>query len=197
MAQPNNRTMRCIGAIMRICTALAVLVGGTLAWAQNTDTTARKLEQPAETWTNFAQDNHTSASKTINAIFMRSSQNTAGKAINIFINGEYFTSLLPGGYKQTLVCQGRNYIGVAEADSDARYNVKKRPSYTFDLQGDEMRYFQVMVNAQGKAEAIALSSKQAKQQMRGLKKQNHSVPRIEKNRRCMPQKPEPKPDPQS
>lgn len=176
-----------LGKKIGIAIAITLSLYAQMAMAQETEPNNQPtiLQSPTEQWDDFAQEK-TAETKTINSVFMRSTNNTAGKAINIFINGEYFTSLLPGGYKKTLLCQGRNYIGVAVADSGSRYAEKENPKYAFDLQQQEIQYFQVMVNNQGQAIAQAVKPKQARKLLRGLKKQNHSVPRLEKNRRCMP-----------
>lgn len=157
---------------------------------ENTKTEAVIVEQPTilkspvEQWHQFNTAKKPTNNK-INVVFMRGKKAIQARAINIFINGEYLTSLLPGGFKSTYVCSGSNYIGIAETAAQARYTEKNTPQYSFDLHGNEKRYFQIVADGQGQPIAQLVTEKQARTMLRKLKEQNHVISRVDKNKECV------------
>lgn len=151
---------------------------------------ATVLKKPAEEWTNFNESSDTKeAASHANVVFLRAAKATQKQAVNLFVNGEYLTSLLAGGYKKTSVCLGRNRLGASIVNSDTRYEAKHNPRYAFDINDSEVRYFQVMIvseNEKNRAIVRAVPEIQAQNLLKQLKEQKHSVARIEKNRRCVP-----------
>lgn len=147
---------------------------------------ATLLKNPVEQWIDFASDVKTNYVRKTNVVFMRGKKFTQGKAINIFINGEYLTSLLPGGFKSTYVCSGNSHISVVETGTDVRYKNKNTPQYSFDLHGGEERYFQVIANKQGHPTVQPVAKKQARAILKKLQEQNHTISRVDKNKHCRP-----------
>ena len=60
------------------------------------------------------------------AVFLRPVDAVPGQAVNIFVNGEYLTSLTPGGFKQSATCVGSNRLTASYTDVSTRYLEKER-----------------------------------------------------------------------
>lgn len=65
------------------------------------------------------------------AVFLRQQGAVPGQAVNIFINGEYLTSLTPGGFQQGPACVGSNRLTASYTDVSTRYLEKERQGQSF------------------------------------------------------------------
>ena len=75
------------------------------------------------------------------AVFMRPDGAVAGQAVNIFVNGEYLASLLPGGFKQNPTCVGDNRLTATYTDISTRYLEKERQGQSFATPAGQVSYF--------------------------------------------------------
>ena len=84
------------------------------------------------------------------AVFLRPVDAVPGQAVNIFVNGEYLTSLTPGGFQQGPACVGSNRLTASYTDVSTRYLEKERQGQSFATPAGQVSYFQVVGDAAGK-----------------------------------------------
>lgn len=153
------------------------LIGLTVALAAGCTAT----HGGAERWNEF--DNGTLSvqpdSRQSSFTFIRPAGGNA-PAVNISVNGEYLTSLLPGGAQSTIVCSGNVNITAAYVEQDKRYAQKAaQQGLRVQAQGGESYYFQVNAE-QNRPELAAQTAEDAQVALSQVRRQAHTVPRISK-----------------
>lgn len=141
--------------------------------------TAAPQVQPIEKWHNFASK--TGKPKHLrddNLVFMRAAN---GRPISIYVNGEYHTTLLPGGYKSARVCAGKNSVGMAYVGSiDKVEAYKNNPQYWFNMpkDSDKTLYVAIVKSPQGHPMLQAIKPDAAIELLKTLKEQTHALSRL-------------------
>ena len=113
------------------------------------------------------------------AVFLRAPDAVAGQAVNIFINGEYLTSLTPGGFQQGPACVGSNRLTASYTDVSTRYLEKERQGQSFATPAGQVSYFQVVGDAAGKPVLQQLDATAGQALADQLKQQGHTLPRVQ------------------
>ncbi|WP_104489762.1 OmpA family protein [Acinetobacter indicus] len=141
-----------------------------------------------EKWHNFDSTN-TVALEELTAeqsmvVFIRKPEAVKGSAVNIFVGGEYLTSLQEGGYKVIPLCAAPTNLTAAFTDINLNYPSVREQNNTFDLSQSRIHYFSVTQVENGQPILKALTAQQAKLAMKNTREQVNTLPRVEKNRGC-------------
>jgi OOP family OmpA-OmpF porin len=137
-----------------------------------------------EKWDDFSQEKINRTPQKLSNIVVFRSEGLGGTAINIYIDGEYQTSLLPGAYTQTTVCPGKHHIKPAYTNIQTRYREKQMKGRNVMLRSGKVYYFQVIDSGKKKLQVKALSQAESKSLFKKyIPKQNHTISRLNK-REC-------------
>ena len=109
-----------------------------------------------------------------------------GGAANIYVNGEYLASLLPGGYRYAELCPYNQRLAAAYTGRDRAYGIKANAGEFYDLPQGHVSYFRV-VDTGGGPTLQAVDRGTASGEISGLREQTHTLPRLEQNRNCSPE----------
>ena len=107
-----------------------------------------------------------------------------GRAINVYVDGEYVTSLLPGAYTVELVCPGKHRIKLAYTNVLTRYKEKQQGGQYFTFKPKKKYHFRIL--KKGKSLLVKpLTSKEIEElKDHYTKKQHHTISRLSK-RKCI------------
>ncbi|MDH2999951.1 hypothetical protein A1D23_07600 [Chelonobacter oris] len=112
-------------------------------------------------------------------IFIR--ENVPSTAINIFINGEYLTSLLNNAYKPIVVCADNQQLTVAYNENDNFNN--RYAGLKYDLKPQSVTFIRVVEN-HNEVSLKRLPEEEGKALLANLPQQNHVLPRVERKTDC-------------
>ena len=103
--------------------------------AQDLIKTHKHNANTVEQWDEFIEENVSVPDKKLSNIVIYRAAELKGTAVNVFIDGEYHASLLPGAYTQAIVCPGVHRITMSYTNRITSYNVcytkLLRPFLTF------------------------------------------------------------------
>lgn len=164
---------------------LAMALAAMPAIAQEATQIAPQVK-PLEEWHNFASSKgkpkHLGDS---NVVFMRTQEAINGRPITIYINGEYLTTLLPGGYKGVRVCSGKNSVGTAYITNDMADvdKHKRNPQHWFEMPKDSKKilYVALTKSPEGYPTLKTLKPDPAIEMLKTLKEQTHALSRVTSN----------------
>ncbi|MTD38546.1 OmpA family protein [Erwinia sp. CPCC 100877] len=109
----------------------------------------------------------------------------ADKPLNIFLDGAYHASLLPGHQAVAIsLCPGRERINAVFGKIANTETLLQYADETPELKAGLIYFYQVAVDNQGKALARWVDSEQAKQVLANVKIQNHTISRVMENQKC-------------
>ncbi|WP_104490584.1 OmpA family protein [Acinetobacter indicus] len=117
-------------------------------------------------------------------VFIRKPEAVKGSAVNIFVEGEYLTSLQAGGYKAIPLCAAPTNLTAAFTDINLNYPSVREQNNTFDLSQSRIHYFSVTSVENGQPILKALTAQQAQLAMKNTREQVNTLPRVEKSRGC-------------
>lgn len=164
---------------------LVGVIGLSIFWTGCASTSP--LSSP-EKWQNFNQSAAIStqdlAEDHAMVIFIREPNTIAGSAVNIFVEGEYLTSLQSGGYKAVSLCAMPTNITAAYTDIDLNYPSLREQKNAFDLTRSGIHYFSVAQAENNQLHLKPLTEQQAQQAMQTVQEQVNTLPRLGKNRVC-------------
>ena len=132
-----------------------------------------------ERWRNYtsAGISHVSAG-TGSIVILRPINAVAGEAINVYINGEYLSSLRPGTFAQVSVCPGDNRLNIAVSDVTTRYAEKTAAGQLVSQNANSISYYKIDSNG-GVLVATALNDSSAMQLLSTMPlKQHHTISRV-------------------
>lgn len=92
----------------------------------------------------FIRENITIPDKVLSSMVIYRPAALKGRAINVYIDGEYQASLLPGSYTQAIVCPGKHHVATAFTNPATRYKEKKKQGKKIGLQASVVSFFQVI-----------------------------------------------------
>ena len=144
------------------------------------------LSAQTENWENFSDQKVSNTPQSLSTIIIVRPADIQGKAINIFVDGEYVSSLLSNAYTQELVCPGTHRIKVAYTNISTRYKEKRSAgqSVTFNV---GKKHFYRIVSAGGKLQLQPLSEQERVTFFKKYpKKQNHTISRLNKKKCSQP-----------
>ncbi|TCM60442.1 OmpA family protein [Acinetobacter calcoaceticus] len=139
-----------------------------------------------EKWNNFDQVKPVDdvIAEKANVVFVRDEAFVEGKAVNIFVGGEYLASLLPGAYKQVEVCPDNQKLVAIHTDVKDRYLTKELGGQLYNLPKDKTTYLRVAQNEQGQPHFLVMNAEEIQQAQEKAKQQTHTLPRVDKNYKC-------------
>ena len=164
-------------------TLKTILLAGVLA----ASTAATAQQGLAERWQTFgapAPANEAVNSGWAGVMFYRSGG--GGGAANVYVNGEYLASLLPGGYRYAELCPYNQRLAAAYTGRDRAYGIKANAGEFYDLPQGHVSYFRV-VDTGGGPTLQAVDRGTASAEISQLREQTHTLPRLEQNRNCSPE----------
>lgn len=147
-----------------------------------------QMPQLAEQWQTFGAPVPANESVTpgwAGAIFYRPA-GAGGPAANIYVNGEYLASLLPGGYRYAELCPYNQRLASAYTGQDPAYNIKAGAGEFYDLPKGYVSFFRVVDGGMGPS-LQAVNRATAGRDLGLLREQIHTLPRLEQNRSCSPE----------
>lgn len=102
---------------------------------------------------------------------------------NIYIEGEYLTSLAPGHYKTALLCPEEQRITVVDHNNDPGYKDKIQAGNYYDFPTNAITYLKV--NEESGTESLQfINVGQAEEELKELKEQTHTISRVNPNKSC-------------
>lgn len=149
--------------VLVICYSILVgCVTSDLHW-QNTETTTYQKQTEKEK---------------ANIIVYREKDAIDGNAINIYINGEYLTSLQPNAYSQYNVCPTSQRLFSEFTGKDAGYKDKARLGSYYNLTANQLNFFRI-INVNGNPVLQPVDAEQANIALAKMPKQVNTLPRVE------------------
>ncbi|MCJ8161743.1 OmpA family protein [Acinetobacter zhairhuonensis] len=131
----------------------------------------------------FAQPQSIKEGRT-QVVFIRDKEGLSGPAANIFIEGHYFTSLLPGAYKAVQLCSHPTRINAAYTNSELNYmNARKQNSLQTLTEGTT-QYYRLMNGSGQNVQIQALTESQAQAFLPNLKEEVNTVSRVKEVQEC-------------
>ncbi|MBE2895265.1 OmpA family protein, partial [Spirabiliibacterium falconis] len=106
-----------------------------------------------------------------------------GSTINVYINGEYLSSLQPNAYRQETVCSANQRLYAEFTHQDPGYREKAKDGNYYNLPENQVAFFKI-VNANGKPALEQVNADVAKEELKHVKRQNHTLPRVDKVTQC-------------
>ena len=101
--------------------------------------------------------------------------------VNVYLNGEYLASLLPGHYAKSRACVGWSRLNAALRDASNAYQAKHAAGLSVEVVRQQTQYFRVEL--QNEAVLQPVSSTTAEKAISGLSLQKHTLSRVDK-RNC-------------
>ena len=164
---------------------LALIFWSSIFWVGCS--TANK-QPPLEHWNLFDTKSY-SQPKIIKeghtqVVFIRDKEGLTGPAANIFVNGHYLTSLLPGGFKAVQLCANPTRINAAYTQSDLNYaNARKLNAQQTLIEG-ATQYFRLVNGTDQKVQLQAVTEGQAQTLLSNLKEEVNTVSRVKETEQC-------------
>ncbi|MDO5090401.1 MAG: OmpA family protein [Cardiobacteriaceae bacterium] len=143
----------------------------------------------AEQWTNFGDPISALGEVTPNmagTVVYRTNAPASPEAVNVYMNGEYLGSLLHQGYKYAEGCPYNQRLAAAFTRDDPAYRKKENVGQYYDLPVGKISFFKIMEDASGKPTVMSVDANTARQDMAGLRKQEHTLSRVVRHD-CSPQ----------
>jgi OOP family OmpA-OmpF porin len=111
----------------------------------------------------------------------------ASAPLNIFIDGQYYASLLPGQQSISLpICPGQKVIQVSLGVRPGKPSafVPHMESVTPELQRGEIYFYQIAADKNGRVYSRWVSRELAREALENVKVQTHSISRVSKGGGC-------------
>jgi OOP family OmpA-OmpF porin len=122
----------------------------------------------------------------VRLVFYRLAGGQLGGATGVFVNEEYHTSLVPGGWSDLCHGPGALELGARQMRVDERARDALDSISQVSVQGGQVQYFRV-VERGGRPVLEPVGAQLAQEQMRGLRYQQHTISRVDGARRCVAQ----------
>ena len=137
--------------------------------------------QQYESWNKFTKGHIVNPDKKLSSIVLFRQTEIRGKAINVYIDGEYQASLLPGAYTQAMIDPGIHHVTLAYTNPLSHYQEKKERGESVKLKSGKIFYCQILDNGETGLKISDLSQKEviAFSHKRHLK-QSHTISRLTK-----------------
>ena len=144
------------------------------------------LSAKTESWDTFSDQKVTKTTQALSSIIIVRTSDIQGKAINIYIDGEYVSSLLPGAYTQEAVCSGTHRIKVAYTNIKTRYKEKRSRGQSATFNAGKKHFYRI-VSVGNKLQLRTLSEKEKETLLEKYpKKQKHTISRLNKKKCYQP-----------
>ena len=144
-----------------------------------------KADQPTfnspEAWNEFIPENVTIPEKRLSSLVIYRPSALKGRAINVYIDGEYQASLLPGAYTQAMVCPGNHHAVTAYTNPATRYQEKKKQGKSIGLKASVVSFYQVTNHPVHGLTLLPLSKEEASSLFEeNPPKKSHTISRLDR-----------------
>ncbi len=138
-----------------------------------------------ESWDHFGDTDIKKPSNRLSSIVVfRPLNKVKGPAVNLFIDGEYHASVLPGAYTQASFCAGTHNFSVAYTNVLTKYKEKTRVDHKNVFMRNTITYYKIYQGNKGKLHMQLLDEDKALAHIKKLPpRQKHTISRISK-RHC-------------
>ncbi|WP_273778748.1 OmpA family protein [Acinetobacter sp. GSS19] len=164
------------------------LIAAVVLSAIGCTSTPKKL--PLERWTTFkpvtAIDADTSKLPVDRAlvVFIREPGQISGPAVNVFIDGEYLTSLQDGGYKITSVCAAYGNIVANFTDPKADYYNIRRQKNVQTFKPGSVNFIKFIPGTNGQIQLQHLDEQTTRDLMPKYLEQINTISRVDQKKVC-------------
>ncbi len=149
---------------------------------------ASTLSAKIEHWDTFKNEDisHYYTKSEISEMIVARPDTVKGQAINVYVDGEYVTSLLPGAYTAELVCPGTHRISLAYTNVLTRYKEKRQGGQYFTFEPKHKYHFRIVQKGKSLTVKPLTSKEIVELRDRYRKKQHHTISRLGKQK-CIKQ----------
>lgn len=160
---------------------VSLLLFSTEGKAQEHGKTDQTKTDILEEWDEFVQKNVTIPDKKLSSIVIYRPSGLKGRAINVYIDGEYQASLLPGAYTQAIVCPGNHQVVTVYTNPATRYREKKTHGKRVGLKAAIVSFYQVTRHP-SRGLGLSLLSKDEVSSIFSANplRQNHTISRLDR-----------------
>ena len=124
------------------------------------------------------------ASSQSRILVYRTPDSAATGATSVFINGQYHTSLVPGGYSELCYAPGNVEVGARHMKAGNRPKDLMDAISALNLQGGQTHYLKVIEQG-GRPVMQPVSAASAQQEAQGLRYQLHTISRVDRAQDCL------------
>ena len=141
------------------------------------------LSAKTEKWDTFSEQKTAQSQPIRSQIVIVRPVELTGTAINIYIDGEYVSSLLSGAYTEEFVCSGKHRVNLAYTNVNTRYKEKRQGGQWINFKSNNKQVY--MITKKGNALLFNHSPQNdvSKVLKKYTKKQSHTISRLNK-RQC-------------
>lgn len=156
---------------------------------------ATSLFSKVENWDTFSEQKAEQTSKqksmqtasTLSQIVIIRPKEMDGTAVNIYVDGEYLSSLLPGAYTQELICAGKHRINLAYTNVAYKYKQKRENGQRIHFKSGEKQQVYMLIKKNGKLTFQNYPENNVPKLLkRYTKKQTHTISRVNKRQCAQP-----------
>ncbi|MFT7880165.1 MAG: hypothetical protein ABXS91_07210 [Sulfurimonas sp.] len=160
-----------------VCLLLFSVEGKAQEGVKKDQTKADILEE----WDEFVPKNVTVPDTKLSSIVIYRPSELKGKAINVYIDGEYQASLLPGAYTQAIVCPGNHQIVTAYTNPATRYREKRSQGKRVGLKAAIVSFYRVTNHASHGWRLLPLTKEEVSSIFSDNPlRQNHTISRLDR-----------------
>jgi len=141
------------------------------------------LSAKVENWDTFSDQKTAQSQPTRSQIVIVRPKELAGQAINIYIDGEYVSSLLPGAYTEEFVCPGKHRVNLAYTNVFSRYKEKRSGGNLIHFKSNNKQVYMLTKEADRLQFKHYPQNNVPKLLKNYTKKQSHTISRLNK-RQC-------------
>ena len=145
--------------------------------------TSISLSAKVENWDTFSEQKTAQSQPTRSQIVIVRPKELAGQAINIYIDGEYVSSLLPGAYTEEFVCSGKHRVNLAYTNVATRYKEKRTGGQWINFKSNHKQVYSLTKEANRLQFKHYPQNDVSKLLKKYTKKQSHTISRLNK-RKC-------------
>lgn len=149
--------------------------------AQESVKTDQSKSNSVEEWDESIRENVTIPDKRLSSLVIYRPSALKGRAINVYIDGEYQASLLPGAYTQAMVCPGNHHVVTAYTNPATRYREKKKQGKSIGLKASFVSFYQVTNHPAHGLTLLPLSKEEASSLFEeNPPKKSHTISRLDR-----------------
>lgn len=108
-----------------------------------------------------------------------------GSAVNVYINGEYFTSLPKNYYHYIELCPGEQRVEAVYHNRDPAYANKHAAGRDFNLKNKVVNYLRVGADENELPKVVAVNAEDATELFSNLTYQNMTLSRVSQQTSCL------------
>ncbi|MDO1510548.1 MULTISPECIES: OmpA family protein [unclassified Neisseria] len=157
-----------------------------LLWVLLPLTAVGCAHHPKESWVDTKQAAYSTSvpDNRSSVVFYRQANAVNGPTVNIYVNGQYSGSLQPNAYRQEVVCAQNQRFHAEFTKRDAGYLNKANAGDYYNLPDSAVSFFKIIDDGAGNPVLQAVSPEQAEVEMKGVKRQNHTLSRVVSKEQC-------------